>query len=91
MEKIMNLKGKTALVTGGARGIGAGISIVLAEKGVNLVVNYYRGGKAANGIKERILFMGRRCTTLQADVLRYVQGDSLRPHDCCQAPGGIRF
>jgi len=64
----MNLKGKTALVTGGARGIGAGISTVLAEKGVDLVINYYRGVEAANQIKERILSMGRRCATLQADV-----------------------
>lgn len=90
MEKKMNLKGKSALVTGGARGIGAGISIVLAENGVDLAVNYYRGGKAANQIKKRILSMGRRCTTLQAGVLRYVQGDSLRSHDCCESLRGIR-
>jgi NAD(P)-dependent dehydrogenase (short-subunit alcohol dehydrogenase family) len=32
------LKGKTALVTGGASGIGRGISLVLAEEGVNLAI-----------------------------------------------------
>ena len=38
----MNLRfeGKTAIVTGGAKGIGSGISEVLAEEGVNLVINY---------------------------------------------------
>jgi len=34
------IRGKVAVVTGGAKGIGSGISEVLAEEGVNLVVNY---------------------------------------------------
>ncbi len=34
------LKGKVAIVTGGARGIGAGICEVLAEEGVDIVVDY---------------------------------------------------
>lgn len=36
----LGLKGKVAVVTGGAKGIGAGISEVLAEEGCNVVVNY---------------------------------------------------
>ncbi|MFG6366586.1 MAG: SDR family NAD(P)-dependent oxidoreductase, partial [Schaedlerella sp.] len=36
----MGLKGKTALVTGGSKGIGAGICSVLAGEGCNLVINY---------------------------------------------------
>lgn len=36
----LNLKGKTAIVTGGGSGLGAGISEVLAEEGVNVIVNY---------------------------------------------------
>lgn len=35
----LQLKGKTAVVTGGAQGIGAGISRVLAGEGVNVVIN----------------------------------------------------
>lgn len=36
----LNLKGKVAIVTGGGSGLGAGISEVLAEEGVNVIVNY---------------------------------------------------
>lgn len=35
------LTGKTALVTGGGRGIGATISKTLAKRGTNVVVNYF--------------------------------------------------
>ena len=36
----LGLKGKVAIVTGGARGIGAGICEVFAQEGANVVVNY---------------------------------------------------
>ena len=40
-EMDLGLRGKTAIITGGARGIGAGISEVLAQEGANLVINYH--------------------------------------------------
>lgn len=67
----MNLNGKTAIITGGARGIGKGISLALAENGADVVVNYYKGGDAAREIKEKILSMGRRCITVQADIASF--------------------
>ena len=36
----LNLKGKTAIVTGGTTGLGAGICDVLAEEGMNIIANY---------------------------------------------------
>jgi 3-oxoacyl-[acyl-carrier protein] reductase len=43
----LNLKGKTALVTGGARGIGSAICRDLAEEGVNVGVNYHTSARDA--------------------------------------------
>ena len=36
----LNLRGKTAIVTGGGSGLGKGICLALANEGVNIVVNY---------------------------------------------------
>lgn len=43
----LRLKGRIAIVTGGSRGIGAGISSVLAEEGCHLVINYRSGRENA--------------------------------------------
>ena len=38
LEKLFNLKGKTALVVGGAGLLGSQISAALAEQGANIVI-----------------------------------------------------
>lgn len=40
MKELFNLKGKTALVTGGSQGIGRAITLALAEFGANVVINF---------------------------------------------------
>ena len=45
---LIDLAGKSALVTGGSRGIGRAIAIRLAECGARVAVNYVRNTKAAN-------------------------------------------
>ena len=37
---MQKLKGKTAVVTGGARDIGRAVSVRLAEEGVKVCINY---------------------------------------------------
>lgn len=64
----MNLKGKIALVTGGARGIGKGISLVLAKNGADVIINYFKGENAVKKVKQEILSMGKKCLAIGADV-----------------------
>jgi 3-oxoacyl-[acyl-carrier protein] reductase len=48
------LTGKTSLITGGSRGIGAAISKILAKRGANVVVNYFNNEESANAVVSEI-------------------------------------
>lgn len=63
---------KTALVTGGARGIGAGISRKLAAQGYRVIVNYLSNEKAAHEVVKTIMNDGGEAVAMQADVLNEV-------------------
>ncbi|RKD28054.1 3-oxoacyl-[acyl-carrier-protein] reductase [Caminicella sporogenes] len=64
----MNLSGKTAIVTGGSRGIGKAIALKLAEKGADIVVNYTSNFEKAQEVVEKIKSMGRKAIAIKADV-----------------------
>ncbi|MDR2005951.1 MAG: 3-oxoacyl-[acyl-carrier-protein] reductase [Acidaminococcales bacterium] len=64
----MLLEGKTALVTGGSRGIGRACAILLAQEGADVAVNYAGNRKAAEETCEIISSFGRRAAAFQADV-----------------------
>jgi 3-oxoacyl-[acyl-carrier protein] reductase len=53
-ETFCSLEGKTALVTGGARGIGAAISRELARAGASVCVNYRAGREVAEALAAEI-------------------------------------
>jgi NAD(P)-dependent dehydrogenase (short-subunit alcohol dehydrogenase family) len=44
-----DLRSKRALITGAARGIGAGIAMTLADRGADVVITYERGGGSSHG------------------------------------------
>jgi len=62
------LRGKVALVTGGSRGIGAGISLALAEAGADLAVVFRSRRDAAETLAAAVAETGRRCELIQADL-----------------------
>jgi len=68
IKNLFNLKGKTALVTGGSQGIGKAISLVLAEHGANLVINYRSGKELAVQTANEINEMGVKCWLLECDL-----------------------
>jgi 3-oxoacyl-[acyl-carrier protein] reductase len=67
----MKLKGRTALVTGGSRGIGRAVGIALAEEGADVAINYVSSETSARDVAEHIKKMGRRAILAQADVSDY--------------------
>src|ERR1700744_2434425 len=64
----MNLTGRTALVTGASRRIGAAIAVALAEAGADVAVNYRERSAEADSVATAIVAMGRRAMTVAADV-----------------------
>lgn len=65
----LKLHGKTALVTGGAKGIGAGISRLLVQEGVNVVVNYRSMPQQADTFVEELNMAGPgRAIAVQTDI-----------------------
>jgi 3-oxoacyl-[acyl-carrier protein] reductase len=67
----MKLKGRTALVTGGSRGIGRAVALALAEEGADVAINYVSSETAARDVAEHIKKMGRKAILAQADVSDY--------------------
>jgi len=59
---------RTALVTGGSRGIGAEIARLLAVRGLDVAINYRSKSLRARGVAERVKAAGREALLLQADL-----------------------
>jgi NAD(P)-dependent dehydrogenase (short-subunit alcohol dehydrogenase family) len=58
----------TALVTGGARRVGAAIAIALADDGWDVAVHYSTSADEASKVVEAIRGLGRRAVALEADL-----------------------
>ena len=65
---MFDLTGKSALVTGGSRGIGRAISLALAGQGAAVAVNYVAHKDAADEVVAEITAGGGKAVALQGDV-----------------------
>lgn len=71
------LTGKTAVITGASKGIGAGIALEFAKEGANVVVNYARGKDDAERVAANIKTAGGKAVIVQADVSKKAGVDKL--------------
>jgi len=95
----MDLKGKTAIVTGGGRDIGRACVIKLAEAGAKVAINYYSSGDGAESAVAEIKAAGGDAFAMKGDMTsdsdvaaliaatREHFGDEI--HVMCHVTGGL--
>jgi 3-oxoacyl-[acyl-carrier protein] reductase len=67
-----NLKGKVAIVTGGARDIGREVSLKLAAAGAKVCINYFGNKQLADETLQLIKTAGGEAITVQGDMTKAV-------------------
>lgn len=71
IDPLMDLRGKTAIITGGARGIGAATAILLARHGADIAIFDLRKTEEAEKVVSAVREEGRRCRFVPVDVANY--------------------
>src|ERR1700733_16176042 len=66
---MVNLSGKTALVTGASRGIGRASALALAQGGAQVLVHYGRGKAEAESVVAEICNAGGKAEALASDLV----------------------
>jgi len=64
----MKLAGKTAIITGGGRDIGAACARKLASEGANVAISYFESSKGADSVVAEIEAAGGKAIAVQADL-----------------------
>lgn len=63
-----SVAGKTVIITGSSRGVGADTAKILAGEGANVVINYRQKAPRANKVVKEITEAGGRAVAVQADI-----------------------
>lgn len=74
---MVQLNGKVAIVTGGAKGIGKAITVALAEEGAKVVINYNSSKEAAKNLVNELGKEGHDVYAVQADVSKVEDANRL--------------
>lgn len=84
----MDIKGRTALVTGGAIRVGKAITLALAKAGANVVINYNTSSTEADQTVREVEALGVKGLAVQADVSQAAQVQAMVAR-ASQAFGGV--
>lgn len=68
-----DLKGKVAIVTGGSRGIGRAIVLMLAKNGCHVAFNYQKNDGAALTVVNEAKKLGVKCVAAKVDIKDFVK------------------
>ncbi len=68
---------RTALITGGSRGIGAATTLALAERGYDTIITYRNKAARAEEVVAAVAALGRNALALAADMTEQVAIDQL--------------
>ncbi|HUS82684.1 MAG TPA: SDR family oxidoreductase [Dehalococcoidia bacterium] len=83
-----DLHGKTALVTGAAKRIGAAISLALAREGANVILHYRGSADQAERLRDEIVALGVRSWLVRADFEKPQEYETLVERSI-EAAGGL--
>jgi 3-oxoacyl-[acyl-carrier protein] reductase len=73
----MEFSGRTAIVTGGSRGIGRAICLELAQRGCDIAFNYSRSAEHAAQLVQELTALGRRALAFAVDAADFTAVDSM--------------